>query len=169
MSRPVRVLAVVPVLAVLIAASALLHAPARSGDGVPYPEGWRTWAHVKSMAILGEEHPLFGAFGGIHHVYVNRVGLSAARRGGEYPDGSVIVFDLFAANSGSGAVQEGDRKFIGVMRKDRRRWPDTGGWGFEAFAGGDRARRVVKDARQECFECHTAVRDRDHVYSSWRD
>lgn len=169
MSRLVRFVPAALTAAALLAAVPFALSSSRARGEVPYPQGWRTWTHVKSMAILGEEHPLFSAFGGVHHVYVNPAGLAAARKGGPYPDGSVLVFDLFAAESGGGATQEGARKFIGVMRKDSRRWAETGGWGFEAFAAGDPARRVVKDAKSECFECHTAVSNRDHVYSSWRD
>ena len=37
---------------------------------VPYPSSYRDWQHVKSM-VIDEGHPLFGAFGGIHHLYAN--------------------------------------------------------------------------------------------------
>ena len=37
---------------------------------VPYPTGYRDWSHIKSM-VIEEGHPLFEAFGGIHHIYAN--------------------------------------------------------------------------------------------------
>lgn len=37
---------------------------------VAYPEGYREWRHVKSM-VIARGHPLFDAFGGIHHIYAN--------------------------------------------------------------------------------------------------
>jgi hypothetical protein len=52
----------------------------------------------------------------------------------------------------------------------RARFAGTGGWGFEGFAAGDRARPVVgKDAATACFGCHTAQKDRDYVFSIWRE
>jgi len=108
------------IAAITLAASLAAVAAAPRGAAVAYPEGYREWTHLKSMAIVSQEHPLFEAFGGIHHVYVNRKGLAAARAGGPYPDGSVLVFDLLAAERADGAYTEGARRFIGVMAKDRR-------------------------------------------------
>lgn len=48
---------------------------------VPYPEGYRSWTHVKT-AILHPGHPLYEAFGGIHHVYANEKAAAVLRRGG---------------------------------------------------------------------------------------
>ena len=62
---------------------------------VPYPEGYRDWHHVKSM-VIEEGHPLYGAFGGIHHLYANDKAMEGYRKG-TFPDGSVIVFDLLEA------------------------------------------------------------------------
>lgn len=135
---------------------------------VPYPEGFREWAHVKSMAIVSPEHPLFGAFGGIHHVYVNEAGRAAAERGGPYPDGSVLVFDLLEAKLEGGAYVEGPRKLTGVMRKDAQAHAETGGWGFEGFAGDSREERLVTDAHGQCFACHQPQKDHDYTFSRWR-
>ena len=56
----------------------------------PYPVGYRDWTHVKSM-VINPGHPLFDAFGGIHHLYANKKAL-AGYKSGKFPDGSVIVF-----------------------------------------------------------------------------
>jgi hypothetical protein len=152
----------------LVSLAAFAFAASTPRDAVPYPEGYRQWTHLKSMAIVSAEHPLFESFGGIHHVYVNRIGLEAARRGGTFADGSVLVFDLLAAESKDGAVTEGARKFIGVMRKDAKRHAATGGWGFEAFGGDSRDQRVVKDAAGQCFGCHQSQSGRDFVFSAYR-
>ena len=46
---------------------------------VDYPEGWRDWTHIKSMVIFDKVHPLFDAFGGIHHVYGNDAAVKHTR------------------------------------------------------------------------------------------
>lgn len=135
---------------------------------VAFPDDYRDWTHVKSM-IISEGHPLFAAFGGIHHLYANDKALRGYRSG-EFPDGAVIVFDLLEAKQDGNATVEGARKVLGVMEKDSRRFADTGGWGFEGFGGGDRSKRVVgANAKQACFACHAAKADSDHVFSEWRE
>ena len=135
---------------------------------VPYPGGYRDWHHVKSM-VINEGHPLFEAFGGIHHLYANDKAMQGYRAG-KFPDGSVIVFDLLEAPSDGNAVTEGARKVVGVMHKDARKFRATGGWGFEGFGGGDRAKRVVgNNAASACFACHQPQKAQDYVFSRLRD
>jgi hypothetical protein len=151
-----------------LAAAALgLAGTASAGDAIDYPDGYRLWAHVKTMA-LHPDHPLADPFLGIHHVYAN---LPAVRglRTDDYPDGAVFVFDQLAWETGDGASVEGDRVLVGVMVKDRARFPKTGGWGFEGFAGDSRSQRLVDDGGASCFGCHVQVEDRGYVFSRWRD
>jgi len=152
----------------LAAAAAAATATFAAGDGVPYPEGYRDWTHVKSM-VIEEGHPLYDGFGGIHHLYANAPAMEGYRTG-SFPDGAVIVFDLLAAERADDALTEGARKVLGVMVRDAAARAGTGGWGFEGWAEGDPGRPVVGAAAAEaCFACHTAVEDRGYVFSSWRD
>ena len=93
---------------------------------VPYPTGYRDWSHIKSM-VIEEGHPLFEAFGGIHHIYANDEAVTGYQDG-RFPDGAVIAFDLLEAVRADNAVTEGARKVLGVMHKDSERYPATGGW-----------------------------------------
>ncbi len=134
---------------------------------VPYPEGYRQWTHIKSM-VIQQGHPLYEAFGGIHHIYANDKALSAyLGKSKTFPDGSVIVFDLLEAKAESNAIVEGKRKVVGVMVKDSKKFAETGGWGFEGFKG-DTRQRVVTDAKSACFNCHASQAHRDYVFSSYR-
>lgn len=134
---------------------------------VPYPEGYRHWVHVKSMTI-NQGHPLYDGFGGVHHLYANQRAMQGYK-GGKFADGSVITFDLLEAKSADNTVQEGTRKVLGVMHKDAKKYKDTGGWGFEGFKGDSRTERAVgKNAATACFQCHTAQKDNDFVFSAFR-
>ncbi len=140
---------------------------AGNAGSLAYPEGYRGWYHVKSL-LLEEGHPLFAAFGGLHHIYANEPALQGYRSG-RFPDGSVIVFDLFEVTREGGAVAEGARKVLAVMVKDAERFGETGGWGFEAFAEGDPARgQVGGNAKDACFACHASQAAKDFVFSEIR-
>ena len=143
--------------------------PVMAQQAVDFPEGYRGWTHVKSM-VIEQGHPLHESFGGIHHLYANEKALHGYRNGGDFPNGSVIAFDLLEAHAAGHAVTEGKRKVLGVMEKHPKYFADTGGWGFEGFANGDPAKPVVgSNAAQACFGCHTARKEADYVFSSWRD
>ena len=140
---------------------------ALAADPVPYPEGYRSWTHVKSM-VIEKGHPLYEAFGGIHHLYANKQALEGYRSG-KFPAGAVIVFDLLEAKHADNAVQEGARKVLGVMHKDPAKWKDTGGWGFEGFKGDSKSERAVgANAAQACFGCHEGQKAKDFVFSGYR-
>lgn len=147
-------------------AGAVVSVGAVQNAQVRYPEGYRSWQHVKSMVIL-PGHPLENPFGGMHHVYANSRAVEGLRAG-RYPDGAVFVFDLLEAQSGGNAIQEGARKLIGVMERDSGRFAATGGWGFEGFAGDSKTERLVKDGGQSCFQCHQGARATSYVFSALR-
>lgn len=141
-------------------------AGAQGGVKVKYPQGYRSWAHVKSM-VIEEGHPLYESFGGIHHVYANESARRALAAGkGRYPDGAVFVFDLLEAGEEDNAIVEGPRKVLGVMEKNAKAFASTGGWGFEGFKG-DTRERAVTDMKS-CFDCHEPQKERGYVFSEPR-
>ena len=105
----------------VLAAALSLTSPLLAADPapVPYPEGYRQWTHVKSMTI-NQGHALYDAFGGIHHLYVNKRA-EQGYKSGKFADGSTIAFDLLEAKAAVNTVQEGARKVLGVMHKDSRK------------------------------------------------
>lgn len=136
--------------------------------GLTLPKDYRGWWHVKTL-LLEEGHPLFESFGGIHHVYANDAAWEALKsKRFPYPDGAVFVFDLFEVTRENHAVGEGKRKVTAIMVKDSRRYAETGGWGFQAFAGGDPEKPVVTDPSAQCFGCHMSQESRDYVFSAYR-
>lgn len=151
----------------LLAVTVTLSQTALGGDLIDYPDGYRLWAHVKSMTIH-ENHPLQNPFLGIHHVYANDRGLSGLKTD-RFADGSMLVFDLLASKTADGASVEGDRVLIGVMLKDKQRFPKTNGWGYEAWKGDSRAERLVNDQGMSCHSCHTQQKESNYVFSQWRD
>ncbi|MCG8425935.1 MAG: cytochrome P460 family protein [Chromatiales bacterium] len=142
--------------------------PAMAGEKkVPYPDNYRNWSHVKTM-LIQPGHPLENPFQGIHHVYANKKAYKGLKNG-RYEDGSVLVFDLLNYAEKDHAIQEGERKLIGIMHKDAKKYAQTGGWGFEGFAGDSRTERLVQDGGSSCFACHTQQKENDYVFSKLRE
>jgi hypothetical protein len=156
--------------AVATIATLALTGAAMSADApqVAYPDGYRSWHHVKTM-IIEEGHPLYASFGGLHHLYANARAMRGYRKG-RFEDGSIIVFDLHEATRSEATITAGPRKVLGVMEKNAARYAATGGWGFEAFKGDSRTERAVgTNAEKACFGCHLSQKPRDYVFSQLTD
>jgi cytochrome P460 len=136
-------------------------------EPVLYPNDYRGWVHVKS-ALITAAHPAYASEGGLHHVYANPKG-AEGYKSGQFPDGSVIVYELLETHEKDGVVSEGARRRVDVMVKDSTRYGNTGGWGFERFLGADQTTGKVRDAGGTmCFECHAHAREHGFVFSQMR-
>ncbi|MDH3311413.1 MAG: cytochrome P460 family protein [Gammaproteobacteria bacterium] len=141
---------------------------AENKSEVPYPKDYRDWTRVKSM-VIQEGHEFFNAFGGFHHVYANKKALVSLKKGTPFNKDSVLVFELFEPIEENHAITEGERKVIGVMVKDPKRYPETGGWGFEDFKKADPNQRSVSNMKEQCFSCHESQKANDYVYTRLHD
>jgi hypothetical protein len=154
-------------LMLMLAYSMIIAADLHAGGSVDYPDGYRTWTHIKTMA-LHKGHPLENPFMGIHHVYGNEKGVKGSKSG-QYDDGAVLVFDLLQYMTQDSASTEGDRVLVGVMVKDKKKYTSTGGWGFEGFKGNSHTERLVNDGGQSCYACHASQQETNYVFTRWRD
>lgn len=134
---------------------------------VPYPDGYRKWVHVKS-GIIGPRNPGYQRFGGLHHIYANDEALRGYQTG-HFPEGSVLVFDLFSIATTNDVTIETARRQIDVMHKDSKRFSETGGWGFQEFRGDSRDRNNEVPAPTACFKCHSQQKEHDSVFSALRN
>jgi Cytochrome P460 len=106
--------------------------------------------------VIDKGSPLFEAMGGMHNVYINSTGETALEKGQLYPDKTLLLVDLHQFTISDGSYVEGPRKATAIMLKDKKKYASTGGWGFQAWAGGDPKKPLVTDAIKQCFECHQA-------------
>ncbi len=161
------ILSVIATVVALFTVAVTGLAAAADAPPVPYPKDYRDWHHVKSM-VISPGHALYDSFGGIHHLYANKVALQGYITG-KWPDGAVIVFDLLDAKVADNAVIEGARKVVGVMHRDARKYAATGGWGYEEFKGDSTSDRAVgASASTACHHCHVAQKNAGYVFSKMR-
>lgn len=134
---------------------------AETRKGISLPKGWRHFVHVKSMVIPDKSHGLYG----FHHIYVNMKGLGTLKKGGMYPEGTMFVgvfYDVVTEKDGS--INQGKKLFYVFMKKDKTA-TDTGGWRYAAIDSD--GKYLEKDVKKECYECHTAVKDNDYIFSKF--
>jgi cytochrome P460 len=151
-------------VSLIFAASALW---AADSSQVSYPKGYRDWHHVKSM-VINKGHPLFASVGGFHDIYANPKAVKGYKAG-KFPDGSVIVFDLFEAKDANNAISEGARKAVIVMQHDSKRFTDTDGWGYQVFDPATEKGKLDAKAAKDCHACHISQKDKDFVFSKLGD
>jgi hypothetical protein len=152
-------------VAALVAAGTLLASP---DDGPKLPTDFSHDYLANSMLSTKEPNTL-GLVPGVHLIYVNAVGLKRFKRGGTtpYPDGTVLVDDVREFSLDDGVYSQGARKAVTVMVKDSKKYASTGGWGFQAWLGGDASKPIVTDAQKQCFTCHTPKKENDYVFSTY--
>ncbi len=166
------------------AAIAFTAGPGRAGDpgfaggivasdgSIRVPENFRTdFVMLGAWSVAGDADT--GGEIGLHVVYAPTSAVDGYRRTGAFPDGVVLVKELFTTRTESLTTGEATRGDANaghfVMIKDEKgrfpgnpRWGD--GWGWSFFEAGDPSRAVTEDYEAECLACHEPARSTDLVY-----
>lgn len=128
-------------------------------EDIAYPEGFRTWTHVKTGLTQR----------GFHHIYANSTALEGYKTG-KFLDGSVIVFDVIEATVNNTDTNEGKRRLVDVMVRNTKLYGATGGWGYEEFRGDSKTDRAIRSlAATACYNCHAKQKTNDNVFSQLRN
>lgn len=147
--------------------------PYVTSDGtIRVPEDYRSeFVFLGTWSIAGDEPG--GGAKELHTVYAQRTAVESYRRTGEFPDGTVLVKELFGTETGeltTGHVSRA-RQTTGwfVMVKDSQgRFPDNPlwgrGWGWSFFEAGSPDATVSTDYRTDCLGCHVPAQRTDWVY-----
>ncbi len=128
------------------------------------PRGFRSWAHVKSMAVEDRDHGMYG----FHNVYANAKalkGLRAKAAPKRYEPGAAFVVSIYEVERKEGMVRAGKKRRDVVQLKDPAA-KATGGWRFAAF---DPSGKRVAINTGECFACHADAKAEDHVLVRYTD
>jgi cytochrome P460 len=111
----------------------------------------------------------------IHVVYAAQDAIAAYRKDGRFPDGSVLVKEVFEATTAAmttGTVSHAQKlKGWFVMVKDsknshpgNRLWGE--GWGWSWFDAANPVKTTSKDFRTDCLGCHIPAKATDWIYVS---
>jgi hypothetical protein len=159
-------LSIATALIAALAASGTLFA--KTSDGLEIPADFQHWYHANSMLVTKEPN-VTGLKTGMHLIYVNAAVFDRLKGGGSgpYPDGTVFVDDVREFSVDDGAYSQGGHKFITVMVRNSKKYASTGGWGFQAWLGGDASKPIVTDSPKQCFSCHEPQKANDYVFSTY--
>ena len=139
---------------------------------VPDADYRRDWVLLGSFSVLADD-PEAGAKE-FHVVYTQPENVDAYRKTGAFPDGAILVKDVFATSTE--AMTTGTASYAGtligrfVMVKDQANkyagtsplWGD--GWGWAFYEGAETRKTVTTDYKQDCLGCHEPVRNQDLTY-----
>jgi len=131
-----------------------------------YPDGYRTWSHVKST-LIGPAHNGFAGNGGFQHIYANAEAMVGYRTRA-FPEGSVVVVEWLELRDNGTAFDEGPKRQVDVMVKDAGRFAATGGWGFQRFVKDSTTQLAAAPTPQQCFSCHNRLKKDGLVLSTYR-
>lgn len=138
---------------------------------VPTVDYRKEWVQLGTFSILADK-PADGAKQ-LHVVYTERKNLEAYLNDGRFPDGAVLVKDVFATKTEpltTGTVSyAGELAGRFVMVKDGAGKLGTGarfgdGWGWAFFEGNETKRTVTTDYKTDCLSCHEPARSKDLLY-----
>lgn len=152
-------------IVMLLACSVLLPKSAlRAADAAQFPGSFQRWVHVGTGVIMPGTNPELMSEEGMHHIFANQKAADAYASG-DFPDGSIVVYELREAQQKNGVIFEGDRKRVDVMIRDSTLYKDTGGWRFERFWGNDQTKNVIPDSGTTCFQCHSKAKAHGSIFS----
>jgi len=124
-----------------------------------------TWAIAKDDGLGSKQ---------LHEVYASPGTIAAYRKDGRFPDGTVLVKEVFNTNTQkmtTGTVSS-DGTLAGwfVMVKDsagrfagNKLWGD--GWGWSWFDAANPQKTTSTDYKTDCLACHVPARQSDWVYT----
>lgn len=138
---------------------------------IPAVEYRKEWVQLGTFSVLADK-PADGAKQ-LHVVYTARQNIEAYLRTGRFPDGAVLVKDVF--NARTEALTTGTSSFAGdlagrfVLVKDSAGKLGTGprfgdGWGWAFYEGVETKRTVTTDYKNDCLSCHEPARGQDLLY-----
>lgn len=132
-------------------------------NGIAFPTGYQDWRVIASSHRTDNNT--------LRVIVGNDVAIGAARAGttNPWPDGATLgklVWKDSTHANWEAATVPGDFVHAEFMFKDAAKYAETGGWGFARWVGQGQE-PYGKDAGfvQECFGCHTPVKDNDYVFT----
>ncbi|MBM3835233.1 MAG: cytochrome P460 [Verrucomicrobia bacterium] len=139
------------------------------------PEGYREWIFVGSSKGLRYEENIdkagYPKTEKFNNVYLNPAAYREYAKTGKFPEGTVLVLEIFSAETKAEPGLQGsypkERVALEAAVKDSKRFPE--GWAYFSFTGKnieikDRAEPRPKES---CYACHRTKAADDNVFTQF--
>ena len=109
----------------------------------------------------------------MHATYASSGTAAAYRRTGKFPDGSVLVKEVFSTEherltTGDAHYAAGTKVWFVMIKDEKGRYPSNplwgNGWGWALFAADAPEKQVATDYKKDCLGCHVPAKSTDWVY-----
>jgi hypothetical protein len=109
----------------------------------------------------------------VHVVYASPGAIAAYRKDGRFPDGSVLVKEVFAATTstmttGNVSHAQNLKGWFVMMKDSKNSHPDNklwgDGWGWSWFDAPNPLKSTSTDYKVDCLTCHVPARATDWIY-----
>ena len=137
------------------------------------PDAYRaTYQFLGSWAIAADQGQ---GSKDIHVVYASPGTITAYRRDGRFPDGAVLVKEVFQAateemTTGTVSHAETLKGWFVMVKDSSGRHPGNklwgGGWGWSWFDAANPSKTTSTDYKADCLSCHVPAQGSDWVYVS---
>ena len=123
-----------------------------------------TWAIAKDEGAGSKE---------IHQVYASPGAIDAFRKTGHFPDGTVLVKEVFDTSTNSmttGTVSHADqlKGWFVMVRDSENTHPGNplwgNGWGWSWFDADEPLKTTSTNYKSDCLECHIPAKANDWLY-----
>ena len=130
------------------------------------------WVALGTWAVASDDDTM-GAQG-FHMVYSQPKAVEAFQRDGVFPDGTVLVKELFGTvtedmTTGTVSRAAGTVGWFVMIKDSTGRYPDSKlwgeGWGWAYFDVQDPSTTTTTDYEADCLGCHIPAQDQDWVYT----
>jgi Cytochrome P460 len=142
-----------------------------SKGNLSVPHGYRaTYQYLGSWAVAGDQG---SGTKQLHVVYASPGAVAAYRSRGSFPDGIVLVKEVYATETGqmtTGTVSHADtlKGWFVMMKDSRGRHPDNklwgDGWGWSWFDPANPSKTTSTDYKTDCQACHVPAQATDWIY-----
>jgi len=135
------------------------------------PDAYRTnYQFLGSWAVAADQGP---GSKELHTVYASPGTVDAYRKDGRFPDGTVLVKEVYQAATGNkttGTVSNAEslKGWFVMVKGDSGRYPGNAlwgdGWGWSWFDAGNPTKTTSTNYQKACLGCHIPARGSDWVY-----
>jgi Cytochrome P460 len=130
-------------------------------------------AYRDRFQSLGSYTVLNAGGNDMHYSYATPGTAEAYRRTGKFPDGTVLVKEVFGTDhaqlsTGDAYWAKGTKIWFVMVKDDKGRYPGNplwgDGWGWALYKADAPGKQVATNYKKDCLGCHQPAKGTDWIY-----